>query len=122
MLLLLVEKDLAAESAASQVKAHRSTEFDSLPFKPVAFLKFTASFRSQLVILYNTPSFHSPINSRISYTMKDLREALLSHTPKGISEHALSETMARNKESVRQSIARGEDLEELRGAAFHNRI
>ncbi|KAF5563130.1 hypothetical protein FPHYL_5362 [Fusarium phyllophilum] len=53
--------------------------------------------------------------------MKDLREALLAPCPKGISEHALSETVARDEESVRQSIARGEDLEELRGAAFHNR-
>lgn len=53
--------------------------------------------------------------------MKDLREALLSHTPKGVSEHALSETMPRNEETVRQSIARGDDLEELREAAFHNR-
>ncbi|KAF5660337.1 hypothetical protein FDENT_13754 [Fusarium denticulatum] len=53
--------------------------------------------------------------------MKDLREALLAPSPKGISEQTLSETMARDEESVRQSIARGEDLEELRGAAFHNR-
>ncbi|KAG9494851.1 hypothetical protein J7337_013080 [Fusarium musae] len=53
--------------------------------------------------------------------MKDLREALLAPSPKGISENTLSETVARDEESVRQSIARGEDLEELRGAAFHNR-
>ncbi|KAF4500018.1 hypothetical protein FAGAP_3785 [Fusarium agapanthi] len=53
--------------------------------------------------------------------MKDLREALLDPSPKGISEHTLSETAAQNEESVRQSIARGEDLEEPRGAAFHNR-
>ncbi|KAL6912396.1 hypothetical protein ACHAPO_010332 [Fusarium lateritium] len=52
--------------------------------------------------------------------MDNLREVLLSHSPKGISEHTLLESMSRDEEDVRQSVARGE-FEELRGMARYNR-
>ncbi|KGO63202.1 Protein of unknown function DUF3632 [Penicillium expansum] len=52
--------------------------------------------------------------------MYDLRDSLLSPSPRGTSHSTTSEVRQTDQESTRQSIARGE-LKELRDAAFSNR-
>ncbi|KAK7994359.1 hypothetical protein PG991_015947 [Apiospora marii] len=52
--------------------------------------------------------------------MHQLRDTLLSSSPQGPPELTMLDSQALDRQDVRECVARGE-LEELRGAAFHNR-
>jgi hypothetical protein len=86
----------------------------------VGFYRVGPSLHLHLYLLDQYCNRTNPSINTLDLTMYDLRDSLLSPSPRGTSHLTILESFRINQEDIRQCIARGES-KEIRDVAFGNR-